>query len=76
MKNMSIKSILLSAFAVMIAALIVIYTLAFLALGSSSEAIVEIEHYDVLTSEILAAEKDILKGVGFAAMYVALNFRT
>ncbi len=73
MKNMSMKSILLSAFSVMIAALIVIYTLAFLALGSSSEGIVEIEHYDVLTSEIMAAEKDILKGVGFAAMYVALK---
>ncbi len=76
MKNMSMKSILLSAFAVMIAALIVIYTLAFLALGSSSEGIVEIEHYDVLTSEIMAAEKDILKGVGFAAMYVALKETT
>ncbi len=71
MKNMSMKSILLSAFAVMIAALIVIYTLAFLALGSSSEGIVEIEQTDLLLSDVVKIEKYMLKGMGFAALYRA-----
>ncbi len=70
MNNMSMKSILLSAFAVMILALVAIYSLAFLALGASADGVTEIERTDMLVAEVTTAEKYILEGVGLAATYV------
>ncbi len=76
MNNMSMKSILLGAFFVMIVALVVIYSLAFLALSSSVEGITEIEHTDMMVADITTTEKYILKGVTLASTYVMTKERS
>jgi len=67
------KLILLSAFSVMIIALVGIYSLAFFALGASADGITEIERTDMLVAEVTMTQKYILEGVGLAAAYVITN---
>ncbi len=68
---MSMKSILLSAFGVMIIALVAIYILGFMALGSSASGVEEIARTDALMADVVTTEKSILEGVGLASIYVA-----
>ncbi len=69
-KNMSMKSVLLSAFGVMLIALALVYGLSFMALGNSAEGIAEIERSNALIAKVTTTEKYILQGVTFATLYV------
>ena len=69
MKNMSMKSILLSSFSVMVLAIAVIFGLAFIALGASSESIKEIEQTNALVADVTTTQKHILQAIGLAATY-------
>ncbi len=68
---MSMKSILLSAFGVMVVALVAIYSLGFLALGSSADGVKKIARTDELMADVVTTEKQILKSMSLAAVYIS-----
>ncbi|WP_457748518.1 methyl-accepting chemotaxis protein [Sulfurimonas sp.] len=66
---MSIRAILLSAFGVMVIALIAIYSLGFLALSSSADGIVATEKTNAFMADVMKTEKLVLKGISLAMTY-------
>ena len=66
MNNMSIRAILLSAFSVMIIALVAIFGLGFTALGTSADGVVEIVRTNSLVEDIATTEKHVLESVVFS----------
>ncbi len=71
MGNMSIKSILLGAFGVLVVALIAIYSLSFMALNSSANSVMEIQRTNRLVANVSTNEKYVLESVGLANAYIA-----
>ena len=71
MRNMSIRAILLSAFAFMIIGLVVVVGLGFVALNKSSDGIVSTEHTSTLMLSVSEIEKYILEGISYSLAYEA-----
>ncbi len=66
MNNMGIRAILLSAFSVMIIALVAIFGLGFTALETSADGVVEIVRTNSLVEDIATTEKHVLESVVFS----------
>ena len=70
MNNMSIKSILLSSFSLIVIALIAIYSLSFIALSSSINSLYAIDKTNKIMQDVIKVEKYVLSGICVADNYI------
>jgi methyl-accepting chemotaxis protein len=69
MNNMSMKTILLNTFGILVTGLIVLGLLSFVGISTANKAIEQIGHFDSLLADISTIEKSVLEGMLYADTY-------
>ena len=72
MNNLSIKSILLGAFSVMILALIIIGAAGYMGVSSGTNALLKIETDGAVAESVVTTEKEVLEAIAFTNAYLFL----